>query len=171
MHKRPISVAKLRKVPSQFSWVDQCLVRERYIDQLSHEACALYLFLVTVADAQGLSFYSERSLCQRLSMTPAVLRQARQALIEFALVADQSPLYQVLALDGDARQPVAALSSPRHQFIYTSADASRLYRNDRSPAILTRRLARVERVFCLSPAYLLVELQFLRYSRLDSANM
>jgi hypothetical protein len=63
------------------------------------------------------------------------------------------------------------LCSPRHQFIYTSADASRLCRNDRSPAILTRRLTRVERVFCLSPAYLLVELQFLRYSRLNSANM
>ena len=59
MHKRPISLAKLRTVPKQFSWVDQRLVRERYIDQLSHEACALYLFLVTVADAQGLSFYSE----------------------------------------------------------------------------------------------------------------
>jgi hypothetical protein len=110
MHKRPISLAKLRQVPSQFSWVDQRVVRERYIDQLSHEACALYLFLVTVADAQGLSFYSERSLCQRLSMTPAVLRQARQALIEFALVAYQSPLYQVLALDGDGRQPAAARS-------------------------------------------------------------
>ena len=61
--------------------------------------------------------------------------------------------------------------SPRHQFIDTSADASRLYRNDKSPAILTRCLARVVGVFCLSPAYLLVELQFLRYSRLDSANM
>ena len=54
MNKRPISLAKLRKVPSQFSWVDQRLVRERYIEQLSPEACALYLFLVTVADAQGL---------------------------------------------------------------------------------------------------------------------
>jgi len=43
--------------------VDQRLVQERYIDQLSHEACALYLFLVTVADAQGLSFYADRSLC------------------------------------------------------------------------------------------------------------
>jgi hypothetical protein len=63
------------------------------------------------------------------------------------------------------------LRSPRHQFIYTSADASRLCRNDRSPAILTRRLARVQHVFCLYPAYLLVELQFLRHSRLDSANM
>ena len=35
MHKRPISLAKLRHVPQQFSWVDQRLVRERYIDQLS----------------------------------------------------------------------------------------------------------------------------------------
>jgi hypothetical protein len=107
MHKHPISVPKLRKVPPQFSWVDQRLVRDGYIEQLSHEACALYLFLVTVADAQGLSFYSERSLCQRLSMTPAVLRQARQALIACALVAYQPPLYQVLALDRDAMRPMA----------------------------------------------------------------
>src|SRR3989475_12474191 len=102
MHKRPISLARLRTVPHQFSWVDQRLVRERYIDQLSPEACALYLFLVTVADAQGLSYYAERSLCQRLSMTPTVLRQARQALITCALVAYHHPLYQVLTLDRDA---------------------------------------------------------------------
>jgi hypothetical protein len=112
MHKRPILLTKLRRVPSQFSWVDQRLVRERYIDQLSHEACALYLFLVTVADAQGLSFYSAQALCQRLSMTPAVLRQARQTLITLALVAYRHPLYQVLALDGDALRPAAALAPP-----------------------------------------------------------
>ena len=81
MHKRPISLAKLRTVPSQFSWVDQRLVRERYIDQLSHEACALYLFLITVADAEGLSYYADPSLCQRLSLTCPELHQARQALI------------------------------------------------------------------------------------------
>src|SRR6266478_7467076 len=107
MHKRPLSLARLRTVPHQFSWVDQRLVQERYIDQLSPEACALYLFLVTVADAQGLSYYAERSLCQRLSMAPAVLRQARQALIACALVAYQHPLYQVLALDRDVMRPAA----------------------------------------------------------------
>jgi hypothetical protein len=110
MHKRPISLPKLRKVPKQFSWVDQRLVRDHHIDQLSHEACTLYLFLVTVADAEGLSFYSERSLCQRLSMTLTVLRQARQALITRALVAYQSPLYQVLALGGDPRGPATELA-------------------------------------------------------------
>src|SRR5207245_585532 len=81
------SLARLRTVPHQFSWVDQRLVQERYIDHLSPEACALYLFLVTVADARGLSFYADRSLCERLSMTPAVLGQARQALVTCALVA------------------------------------------------------------------------------------
>ena len=98
MHKRPISLAKLRRVPQQFSWVDQRLVRDRYIDQLSPQACALYLFLVTVADAQGLSYYADPSVCQRLSMTGPELHQARQALITRGLVAYQRPLYQVLAL-------------------------------------------------------------------------
>ena len=99
MHKRPLAFHKLRKVPKQFSWVAQRLVRERYIDQLSPQACALYLFLVTVADAQGLSYYADLSLCQRLSLTSAELHQARQALITRGLVAYQRPLYQVLALD------------------------------------------------------------------------
>jgi hypothetical protein len=99
MDKRPLSCPKLRPVPKQCSWVDQRLVRDRSIDQLSPQACALYLFLVTVADAQGLSYYAEPSLCQRLSMTDTELHQARQALITLGLVAYQRPLYQVLALD------------------------------------------------------------------------
>src|SRR5215468_7477250 len=99
MHKRPISLAKLRTVPRQFSWVDQRLVRDHYIDQLSPQACALYLFLVAVADAQGLSYYADPSLCQRLSLSSTELHQARQALITRGLIAYQRPLYQVLALD------------------------------------------------------------------------
>lgn len=98
MRKRPLSLAKLRKVPKQFSWVDQRLVHEGYIDQLTHQACALYLFLLTVADAQGLSFYSDLSLCRRLSMAHPCLLKARKELIHLDLVAYQKPLYQVLAL-------------------------------------------------------------------------
>lgn len=98
MHKQPLSLAQLRQMPKQFSWVDQRLVREHYIDALSHPACALYLFLLTVADAQGLSYYAEATLSRRLSMSQATLRQARQELIERQLLAYRRPLYQVLAL-------------------------------------------------------------------------
>ena len=111
MHKRPISLARLRTVPNQFSWVDQRLVREHYIDHLSHEACALYLFLVTVADARGLSYYADPSLCQRLSMTGPELHQARQALMTLGLVAYQRPLYQVLALDANPRGATTSVST------------------------------------------------------------
>jgi len=107
MDKRPLSLVKLRHVPRQFSWVDQRLVREHYIDRLSHEACTLYLFLVTVADAQGLSYYAERTLAERLSMSLTQLRQARQALITHTLLAYQHPLYQVLALTDPNRQGTA----------------------------------------------------------------
>ena len=91
-------------MPRQFSWADQRLVRERYIDRLSHEACALYLFLLIVADAQGLSYYAERSLSQRLSMSAVQLHQARQALITQRLLAYRHPLYQVLALGTPPRE-------------------------------------------------------------------
>ena len=110
--KHPLCTTKLRRVPQQFSWVDQRLVRERYIDQLSHQACALYLFLLTVADAQGLSFYADRSLCQRLSLTPNDLHQARVLLIRQGLVAYKRPLYQVLALDADLASANDDAASP-----------------------------------------------------------
>ena len=99
MYKHPLSLAKLRQLPKQFSWVDQRLVGDRYTGRLSHSACALYLFLITVADAQGLSFYSDRSVCHRLSMSQSDLHKARKELTHHALLAYQKPLYQVLALD------------------------------------------------------------------------
>jgi hypothetical protein len=99
MNKRPLSLAKLRQVPKQFSWVDQRLVRDGHIDRLSHAACTLYLCLLTVADAQGLSFYSDLSLCRRLSMTASDLHHARTQLTRHHLGAYQKPLYQVLAWD------------------------------------------------------------------------
>ena len=99
VNKHPICPERIRKVPKQFSWLDQRLVRERHIDRLSHRAAALYLFLVTVADARGLSYYSERSVTQRLTMDTCMLAHARQELIGTGLIAYQKPLYQVLALD------------------------------------------------------------------------
>ena len=68
-------------------------------------AWSLYLVLVTVADAQGLSYYSDATLSRLLKLDPRQLAQARQQLVAADLVAYQKPLYQVLAL------PVAALAS------------------------------------------------------------
>lgn len=88
-----------RKVPSQFSWVDQRLVRDRHICGCGPEALALYLLLVTVADAEGLSYYSDRTAAALLSLQPAALAAARRELVAAGLIAYRKPLYQVLSLD------------------------------------------------------------------------
>jgi len=61
-------------------------------------ALALYLFLVTVADADGLSWYSEATLCRQLSWSGPQLQIARAELQQAALIAYRKPLYQVLDL-------------------------------------------------------------------------
>lgn len=97
--KRPIYPQRIRRIPSQFSWVDHRLVRDRHIESCSHPALALYLFLVTVADQDGLSYYSDASVMSRLGMDAQSLHQARQNLIMAGLVAYEHPVYQVLCLD------------------------------------------------------------------------
>ena len=112
IQKHPILPQLIRKVPGQFSWVDQRLVRDRLIESLSHPAAALYLFLVTVADSQGLSYYSDRSLMTRLSMDGHTLDAARRNLMACGLIAFRAPLYQVLPLDPVAeREPASARRS------------------------------------------------------------
>ncbi len=102
VQKRLLCPERVRKIPKQFSWLDQRLVRDRHIERLSHRAAALYLFLVTVADARGLSYYSDRSISQRLGMDAGTLDSARRELVRVGLIAYQSPLYQVLDLEQQA---------------------------------------------------------------------
>ncbi len=96
--KRVLRPERLRQVPAQFSWIDQRLVRENFLRRAQPTAWALYLVLVTVADAQGLSYYSDASLSRLLQLEPLQLAQARQQLIAGDLLAFEKPLYQVLAL-------------------------------------------------------------------------
>jgi hypothetical protein len=83
-------------------------VRDKHIEHCSAEALALYLLLVTVADAEGLSYYSERTACQCLSMDEATLRRSRGELAEAGLIAYEKPLYQVLSLDPSVGSLVSA---------------------------------------------------------------
>ena len=104
---------RVRRVPRQFSWIDQRLVREQYINRLSHSAAALYLFLATVSDSKGISYYADTSIMKRLSMDPATLDQARDNLMRTGLIAWQKPLYQVLSLEPVAPPPRPAMAQAK----------------------------------------------------------
>jgi hypothetical protein len=110
--KEPINSNRVRKVPKQFSWLDQRLVRDRHIDRLSPPAAALYLFLVTVCDAKGLSYWSDAAVIQRLNIDQQTLADARKNLLAAQLIAWKKPLYQVLSLDSDQSQPRSTMDQP-----------------------------------------------------------
>ena len=113
VRKQVLAAERVRRTPIQFSWVDQRLVRDGYLDGLSAEALALYLFLVTVADAEGLSFYSDSSVCRIRSISQQILSGARAELARAGLIAYQKPLYQVLSLDPGERGPESARHYPQ----------------------------------------------------------
>lgn len=96
--KRILCPERLRRIPGQFSWIDQSLVSDRHLHACDHSALALYLVLVTVGDADGLSYYSEASLERMLRLEQAQFRSARQQLCQAGLIAYEPPLYQVLSL-------------------------------------------------------------------------
>jgi hypothetical protein len=99
MKKRVLNPERLRKVPAQFSWIDHRLVQENYFVRCEHSAWALYLFLTSVGDVQGLSYYSDASLMRRLNLDQLQLSASRQQLIQAGLIAYEKPLYQVLSLE------------------------------------------------------------------------
>ena len=109
MHKQLLAPERLRQLPRQFSWIDQQLVRGAHLDRCDHGSWALYLFLATVADAQGLSYYSDAAVSRWVKLAAAQLPTAREQLIEAGLLAYGKPLYQLLALP----QPPGALPTVR----------------------------------------------------------
>ncbi len=96
--KGPIVRDRIRHIAPGFGWVDHRLVRGNYVERCTHGALALYLFLVAVADGDGVSWWSERSLGVRLGMDADRLRQARAELEAAELVAFEPPVWQVLEL-------------------------------------------------------------------------
>lgn len=107
--KRLIRPERLRQVPPRFNWVDHRLVSQDFIGRCEHGSLALYLFLVIVADAQGLSFYSDPAIARRLKMSQAQLLEARHQLVKAELIAYQKPLYQVLALEAASLPPLSGI--------------------------------------------------------------
>lgn len=115
MKTKPVLCAwRLRHVPRQFSWIDQRLIRDGHIRGRTTAALALYLFLCTVADAQGSSYYSDARVCEMLGLDGAGLTAARRELLDAGLVAYRRPFYQVLSLEAHKveREPQAGPVRP-----------------------------------------------------------
>lgn len=78
---------------------------------LTHHELLLYVFLVLVADRNGLSYYSYDKICTLLKITLDDYIIARDGLIEKDLIAFNGYLFQVLSLPNQVPQDLAPLKS------------------------------------------------------------
>ena len=124
IHKHPLRPDRLRQIPPSFSWVDHRLVRDELLRHADSRAWALYLFLVTVADVQGLSYYSDAAICRRLKIDPRQLHPIRAQLQKADLIAYQKPLYQVLSLP----EPSSPLPAPCQERAGQAQSAAQILR-------------------------------------------
>jgi hypothetical protein len=113
--KTPIDPDRVRAIPpGGFSWIDRRFVREGFVKPLDRDAVLLYLFLVAVSDAQGISFYGDAALGKLLKILMEELKPARSQLIDHELILYRYPLYQVLPLPEQVKRsrPAKPASTP-----------------------------------------------------------
>jgi hypothetical protein len=107
IRKRPLIIDRIRKIEGSFATIEHRFLRSGFWVELSHYELLLYLFLVIVADRQGLSFYSYDKICSLLAISVDDYIAARDGLIDQDLIAFDGRLFQVLSL------PVAPKSRRR----------------------------------------------------------
>jgi len=96
--KRVLVPDRVRHPPREgFSWVDRRFVHE-HASHLTTEAILLYLFLASVSDRLGLSYWGTAATAARLHIAEEDVEKARRELVEMDLVAVDVPLVQVLSL-------------------------------------------------------------------------
>ena len=109
VEKKPLDPKRIRRIPqSGFGWIDRRFVGDGFLDDLSRESIALYVFLLTVSDAEGLSYYADPTVARRLKLTQEELVHARYWLRKAGLILYEDPLYQVLPLPPER----TAMTSP-----------------------------------------------------------
>jgi len=96
--KRILHHDRLRKIEGSFSWIDHRFITGGFLQDLSTIEILLYLFLVTVSDRNGISFYHDDRVCSLLKIPLTSLGEAREGLIMRSLIAYEPPIYQVLSL-------------------------------------------------------------------------
>ena len=96
--KTPLDQDRVRRIAGSFAFIEHRFLRSGFFSVLTHHELLLYVFLVLVADRNGLSYYSYDKICILSKMTLDDYIIARDGLIEKDLIAFNGYLFQVLTL-------------------------------------------------------------------------
>ena len=88
----------IRNIKGSFAWIDHRLMRNGFLDVMTHQDTVLYLFLILVADKNGVSFYRKEKICEAVSLDFNQFEIARDRLVSMKLIVFES--YSVLSPNG-----------------------------------------------------------------------
>ena len=109
--KTPLDRDRVRKIAGSFAFVEHRFLRSGFFSVLTHHELLLYVFLVLVADRNGLSYYSYDKICILLKITLDDYIIARDGLIDKDLIAFNGHLFQVLSLPKQPPHDLAPLKN------------------------------------------------------------
>jgi hypothetical protein len=101
MGKTILCPDRVRKIAGTFGFIEHRFLKEGFFYSLTHHELLLYLFLVLVADRDGLSFYGYDKICTLLKITVDEFILARDGLIYKDLIVFDGRTFQVLSLPRD----------------------------------------------------------------------
>ncbi len=98
IRKKVLVPERLRTTGKSFCFIPHRFLTDGFLQSLSLYELALYLFLVLASDKNGLSFYSDKSICSILGFKEQDYLFARTCLIYKNLIEHDGTLFQVLSL-------------------------------------------------------------------------
>jgi len=103
---------RVRAITGGFAFIEHRFLRDGFWHSLNGNELILYLFLVLVADRNGVSYYSYDKICTLTKTSLDDYIQARDGLIEKGLIAFEGRLFQVLSLP---EKPAAAMEKSKRR--------------------------------------------------------
>jgi hypothetical protein len=96
--KKIINPDRVRHVNGGFSFIPHRFLTDGFLTSLSQQEVLLYFFLILASDRNGLSYYSNDSICKFLQLDIDAYLKARDELLIKGLIAFDSTIFQVLEL-------------------------------------------------------------------------
>ena len=98
IEKKALCPDRIRKIIGSFAFIEHRFLRNGFFASLTHHELLLYIFLILVADRNGLSYYSYDKICTLLRVSVDEYILARDALIDKDLIVFDGYLFQALSL-------------------------------------------------------------------------
>ncbi|MFH1615927.1 MAG: hypothetical protein ABIG61_12695 [Planctomycetota bacterium] len=115
-----------RNIKGSFAWLDHRLMRNGFMETMTHLDMALYLFLVLAADKNGVSFYRKEKICEVVSLDYNQFEIAKDHLVDMNLIAFES--HSVLSPNGYYQILPIETKAPDYHKQITQKLADKLFR-------------------------------------------